>query len=376
MEVHASVKHLDYGSELQSSSSDMGIRCHVLCGGVPVDKITFTNYQRLLVIWQIKKAYTMEEWSDGLVRSGVVPLVAESQSDNEDQWCLSKGLTKILSTSHHRLEIETYLPVAARAQAELTGKPATEGMASRYSSSRFKVYSDLRNDVSWFFPYIENVYDQLRTKLGQEPSQYLPIKCMIKQGPPGGIGGWTVSGEMGVEAGDFEKNRWCLVISAQELVNLFTGSVSAGWPSDWWANHKSPFPIMVAVEVVRDLGYEQEANECDREFESDPLYVWHRSLRRTYGWDLYRNMFSAMKTDGVQLGRLGPNPSKRLTNYVLAYMSLGAGGLYLQSATQTIPNADQRMVQNIIGTRQRILASPRTDQRWIQYLSGNYSSSS
>jgi hypothetical protein len=373
MEVLASVKHVECGSELQSSSSDTGIRCHVLCGGVPVDKTTFTNYQRLLVIWQVRKAYTMEEWSDGLVRSGAVPLVAESQFDNEDQWCLSRGLTRMLLAGDHRSEIERHLPMAARAQTELIGKPATEGMTSRYSSSLFKVYSDLRNDVSWFFPYIESIYEQLKTKLGQEPSHYLPIKCIIKQGPPGGIGGWTVSGEMGVEAGNFEKNRWCLVISAQELVNLFTGSISAGWPSDWWANQKSPFPIMVAVEVVRDLGYAHEANEYDREFGSDPLYVWHRSLRRTYGWDLYRKMFSAMKTDGVQLDRLGPNPSKKLTNYVLAYMSLGAGELYLQSATQTIPNADQRMVQDIVGTRQRILASPRTDQRWAQYLSGDLS---
>ena len=349
----------------------MGIKCHVLCGGAPVDKITFTNYQRLLVVSQAKKAYTMEDWSDNLVRSGTISLVAESQFDNEDQWCASRGLTKILSAGDHRPEIETYLPIAARAQIELIGKPATEGMTSRYSSTRFKVYSDLRNDVSWFFPYIEIVYDQLKTKLGHEPSQYLPIKCVIKQGPPGGIGGWTASGEMGIEAGDFEKDRWCLVISAQELVNLFTGSISAGWPSDWWANHRSPFPIMVAVEVVRDLGYVQEANEYDKEFESDQIYVWHRSLRRRHGWDLYRNMFSAMKSDGIRLDRLGPNPGKRLTNYVLAYMSLDAVGLDLQSATQLIPDADQRMVQNIIGIRQRILASPRTDQRWVQYLNGN-----
>ena len=349
------------------------MRCHVLCRGAPIDKITFTNYQRLLVVWQAKKAYTMEDWSDNLVRSGTIPLVAESQFDNEDEWCLSKGLTKISVAGHHREEIEAYLPIGT-IQTESKDKPVAEGITSRYSSVRFKIYSDLRDDVSWFFPYIESVYDQLKTKLSHEPIQYLPIRCMVKQGPPGGIGGWTASGEMGIEAGNFEKNRWCLVISAQELVNLFTGSISAGWPSDWWANHKSPFPIMVAVEVIRDLGYEQEANEYDREFESDPLYVWHKSVKRTHGWDLYRTMFSAMKSDGIQLDRLGPNPSKRLTNYVLAYMSLGAGGIYLQSATQAIPNADQKMVQDIIGIRQRILATSRTDQRWVEYLSGTISS--
>ena len=169
------------------------------------------------------------------------------------------------------------------------------------------------------------------------------------------------------------KNRWCLVIVAQELTNLFTGSVSTGWPTDWWANHRSPYPIMVAVEVVRDLGYIQESKDYDEEFKNDPLYVWHRNMKRTYGWDLYRNMLSAVKTDGIMWDRLGPNPGKTRTNYVLAYMALGAGKLNLSSAAETIPNADQKMVEDIVRARETIHMISRNEQKWMQYLSGDYS---
>jgi hypothetical protein len=316
----------------------------------------------------------MEGWSDDLVRAGIVPLVAESQLHDEEGWCRSRGLAKIGLAGHHKPEIEPHLP-RQPIQRDPSTVSSDHRTSSRYSSTRFNIFSDVNRDISWFFSYIEKVYDQLKDKFGHEPTQYLPIKYTIKQGKPGGIGGWTSAGEMGVEAGDFEKNRWCLVISAQELVNLFTGSISSGWPTDWWANHKSPFPIMAAVDVVRDLGYTQEAKEYDREFEKDSLYVWHRNMKRTHGWSLYRNMFSAVKADGIQWDRIGANPSKLRTNYVLAYMGIGAGRLDLPSVAEMIQDADLKMVEEIMRVRERAKALPHIDQRWTQFVTGNYARS-
>ena len=245
-------------------------------------------------------------------------------------------------------------------------------MSLLYSSPRFRIRSDVTYDISWFFQYIENVYEQLKMKLSHEPTQHLPIMCTIKRGSLGGIRGWTSEGEMGIECDDFVKNRWCLVISAQELTNLFTGSICSGWPTDWWANHKSPFPIMVAVEVIRDLGYANEANDYDSEFQDDPLYLWHKNVRKTCGWEVYQNMFSAMKKDGIQLDRLGPNPGRTRTNYVLAYMRTGAGVLRLPTAIGIVPDADQDMIEAISLTRGKIQAIPRSDQTWAKYLKGEY----
>lgn len=394
----------------------------------------------------------MEDWSDGLVRSGIVPLIVESQFDDENQWCDSRALTKIGLAVYHRPEIRRYLPsldkidvavryglvrwggtqgwsaqgfppnssvrvsvitssgsivlgdalvtderggvegvftVGTNIPAETVvlyvrsvSEPSTYGetdftvessatMALKHSSDRFNIYSDFENDISWFYPYVESVYDQLKAKFGYEPSHYLPIEYTIKRGPPGEIGGSTSEGKIEVKASDFSENRWCLVISAQELVNLFTGSICRGWPSDWWADHRSPFPIMVAIEIIRDLGYVQEADDSHEEFKGDPLYIWHREMKRKYGWRIYRNMFSAMKADGIQLDQLGPNPGKLRTNYVLAYMSIDTDELDLSSAA-TISSADLSMIQAIIRARQRIQMLPLTDRRWKQYLEGNY----
>jgi hypothetical protein len=38
------------------------------------------------------------------------------------------------------------------------------------------------------------------------------------------------------------------------MVNLSTGALaSGGWPMDWWADHRSPFPLMTAVQIETDL---------------------------------------------------------------------------------------------------------------------------
>lgn len=355
--------------ETNKSGCASGLTCHVLCGGASINETNFSDFQRLIVVWQTRRAYTMEGWSDALVRSKTIPIVSEPQYDNEDQWCLSKSLEKVGLAIDYREEIESYLPGFVSRKDETH---SSEDMTLRYSSSRLQLFSNAPNDISWFHLYLEEVYDQIKAKFEHEPSFYLPIRYVIKRGIPGSIKGWTASGEVGVEAGDFVQNRWCLVISAQELVNLFTGSICSGWPVDWWANHRSPFPIMVAVEVVRDLGYLQEANDFDDEFEKDELYTWHKKVKATLGWNLYRKMFSAIKEDGVQLDRIGSNPSKLRTNYVLAYMGIGAGGFYLNSATGTIPGADQKMVEEVIDTRQQIQRYPRHDQKWLSYLNGNY----
>jgi len=426
----------------------------VLCGGVHVDKSSFIAYQRLLVIWQTMKVYTMERWSDDLVRSGLIPIIGEFQLDNEDQWCVSRNLTKVGSATNYRSEIEPYLsggsptitasidritvrqgqiqiwsargfppnsivrvsisssqgvlflgpdpttnengeiqgsfeigtnlptgPVTLKielasggtlyGQTRFTIEPS-ETMSLRYSSARFRIQSDVTYDISWFFQHIENVYEQLKMKLGHEPTQHLPIMCTIKRGSSGGIRGWTSEGEMGIECDSFVKNCWCLVMSAQELTNLFTGSICSGWPTDWWANHKSPFPVMVAVEVIRDFGYVNEANDYDSEFQADQLYVWHKNVKKTCGWEVYQNMFSAMKKDGIQLDRLGPNPGRKRTNYALAYMKIGAGMTQLPTAMGVIPDADQHMIEAISLAREKIQTIPHSDLAWAKYLNGEY----
>jgi len=234
----------------------------------------------------------------------------------------------------------------------------------RYQSRQFRIFSDTPYSIEWFYCFIEEAYKRISDWFGFEPSRYLPIKCTIKQGKPGGISGWTGGGEFGVEAAPFTKNRWCLCLSVQELVNIFTGSLSSGWPVDWWANHKSPFPIMAAIRTVRNLGYVKEAEEHNKEFLQDPLYKWFDSL--TPLWKVFSDMFERMWSDGISWDRIGVNPSKLRTNYVLAYM------MRVRDALDVIPEADRQMGLDIETARGNLQRIPRSDSRWIEYLHGNY----
>ena len=162
-------------SVTKESEYDLGVACHVLCGGARVNEANFSNFQRLIVVWQTKRAYSMEGWSDELARSKTIPIVSESQYDNEDQWCVSKGLAKVGLAVDYREEIESHLPSSATS------------MTLRYSSNRFRLFSDVQKDISWFHIYIEGVYDQIKAKFEHEPSLYLPIRYVVKRGVPGSI---------------------------------------------------------------------------------------------------------------------------------------------------------------------------------------------
>jgi hypothetical protein len=101
--------------QTKESEYDLGVACHVLCGGARVNEANFSNFQRLIVVC----------WSDELARSKTIPIVSESQYDNEDQWCVSKGLAKVGLAVDYREEIESHLQSSATS------------MTLRYSSNRF-----------------------------------------------------------------------------------------------------------------------------------------------------------------------------------------------------------------------------------------------
>lgn len=154
--------------QAKESGYNSGVACHVLCGGASINETSFTDFQRLIVVWQTRRAYTMDSWSDSLARSKSIPIVSESQYNNEDQWCFSKGLKKVGLAVDYRKEIESYLPgiVSQKDLAQPTGD-----MTLRYSSSRFQLFSDTSKDILWFHHYVEEVYDEIKTKLGHEPNR-------------------------------------------------------------------------------------------------------------------------------------------------------------------------------------------------------------
>lgn len=98
------------------------------------------------------------------------------------------------------------------------------------------------------------MYSDYKSILGLGDAKRLPIPVIVKSSEEcqGGISGGTANGELGYCAGQWSSNQFCYGILAHELCNLFTGElVSGGWPTAWWANHRSPFPTLIANEAMR-----------------------------------------------------------------------------------------------------------------------------
>ncbi|MCW3058869.1 MAG: hypothetical protein JWQ02_690 [Capsulimonas sp.] len=117
------------------------------------------------------------------------------------------------------------------------------------------------------------------------------------------------------------------VFGVHEIVNDFTGAVSGGWPRDWWADDRSPFPGMTEIHLLNELGLPEIAKADDKDLSRDPLYVMFKAIQAKYGWGVFSRMFSNMTTNHVNWSQVdsGHNPSAVLTNMVTAYMVLGSG---------------------------------------------------
>jgi len=221
-----------------------------------------------------------------------------------------------------------------------------------------------------FFDYADKVWDKIAEWWGSIPVQtrfYLWVHNLRGQGKDGFAGHISaldsVVGKRVVGAGVIDdaffttmhgiKGFRAYQLINQETVNLLNALVvSAGWPVDWWANHRSPFPAMVSVEVERalvpEVSFHSEmwfhnppsksppdklppelhqiwAKETKAVEEEQRLYSMFKDLKDMYGWIMFRKMFTMMRDDGIDLQRIGENPSTILTSYVTAYLTLGAG---------------------------------------------------
>ncbi len=172
------------------------------------------------------------------------------------------------------------------------------------------------------------------------------------------------------------KAYWAHILITHEMVNLFTGQVvSGGWPVDWWANHRSPFPLMTAVEIEYAL-VPQMAVFHERQGREDPLVVMFLRLKDQFGWAIFRKAFRAAIDDGIHWDALGANPSALRTAYVAAYLQIGAPEDISGILGPLVPGYDGQTVQDIVKARSRWLALPEGSSRRKElqqaFLKGDY----
>jgi hypothetical protein len=128
---------------------------------------------------------------------------------------------------------------------------------------------------------------------------------------------------------------WGYLLTLHEFVNVWTGEMTSGWPTDWWADHRSPFPNAMDEEVFRDLGNRQN-NQVLRNAataqherytisEPDPqVQMFVRFFDAFGGFAAYNRVFALVRGDGLEWDTVSPsNPSPTRTEYVIAYLQLG-----------------------------------------------------
>ena len=191
------------------------------------------------------------------------------------------------------------------------------------------------NGADWItknaVPYLEAAYKVYRDdeiQVGELP--HLPVRVTVRSSSQcaGGIGGATGEGSLSYCAGEWNSNQYCYGIVTHELCNLFTGEcVTAGWPTEWWANHRSPFPTMLANEVMRVLIPKYYRMWGDY---NDPLVLMFEKLYKTYP-GMFSRMFKKMRELGISLASYSDPYLSQVVYYFMFFGAQKALGRYFVS---------------------------------------------
>ena len=200
-----------------------------------------------------------------------------------------------------------------------------------------KIVFDIRSDFPGQNPWVKKLLKQsakfLDENLASESAK-VPRKIIVtikkdpkSRGISGNANGYNNS--INFKSSSWPKDKYREWILVHELVNLLTSYYgSKAYPSDWWANGRSPFPIYISSIVLSNLGYKHGAKwtyTLHRD-QLDQQFFW--KLHNKYGIELFKKFFTLLQTDGVDLKKIGkswPHPDKVRSAYALSYLSLAAG---------------------------------------------------
>jgi hypothetical protein len=252
-------------------------------------------------------------------------------------------------------------------------------------------FNEHKADISALYDYADKAYDKLCESWGLMPARNKYI-LLVMDRPGGGFATGDISEVhaitgrpspgIGCSYDAFSgtangiKGYWAHILITHEMVNSFTGQiVSGGWPVDWWANHRSPFPLMTAVEIEYAL-VPNMAVFHERQGREDPLVRMFLHLKDQYGWAMFRKAFRTAIDDGIKWDAFGANPSALRTAYVAAYLQVGAPEGISGILEPLVPGYDTQVVKDIVKARSKLVASPEKSlkrQEWKRaFLKGDY----
>lgn len=247
-----------------------------------------------------------------------------------------------------------------------------------------------KDDLEPFYDYADKAFEDL-VKLWGLPMPENSYALLVRPEPGGGFAtgdvleahpvthratpGIGVSFDAFYNEANGVKGYWGYAILTHEMVNLFTGKlVSGGWPLDWWADHRSPFPLMTAVQIETDLIPKVAATHAKQL--SGDVEKMFTQLRDDIGWPLFVRAFKAAKDDGMNWDRIGKNPSALRTNYVCAYLQIGAEKDLEKYIKGVLKEYSAQTVADIVKAREAWKALPESDPKRAKlrdaFLHGDY----
>lgn len=195
-----------------------------------------------------------------------------------------------------------------------------------------------------FYSYGDSVIDELVTLFNVPAAGLYTFEAST---PTGGAHtgseccglGVTVTGDAFYNDGYGVKGFWGYLLALHETINDWTGQVTGGWPTDFWADHISAFPNSMDWHVMGTLGEKLKDGNLTaasvaqkKRFypggdSADPRVVAFDEIFALPGYDYagFGRVFRYIEGDKLSWDRLGvPNPDPLRTEYTIAYLSLGA----------------------------------------------------
>lgn len=257
--------------------------------------------------------------------------------------------------------------------------------------------------VQPYFAFVDRIMPQLSQDFGLSSDAQFYIQVMPPVGyfsTPTPFGpGVNITGDAFYNTSYGIPGFYAYVAIVHEFVNQWTDLAmdGGGWPTDFWANHRSPFPNFVDPIVLHELGLSDVAAAQKARFlpggdTEDAQVPMFTSLFDDFGgWPLFRSYFKLLQADGVtwqalrdppnfrtQTAFVSGNPSPLLANYVVAYFNLAAASdvrprFDAADVGQKPPNwpsdqsfstyaLDARAIARIATAHCRILAAPAAQQ--------------
>jgi hypothetical protein len=218
----------------------------------------------------------------------------------------------------------------------------------RYRSDRSRfcvhpvIWTAHEADVKKFFAFGDFVVGELQNLFGVTPKD-LPFTIQVEQVSGGAHTGSDFGPGVGVTGDAYYndlggvKGFWGYLLTMHELINVWTGMVSEGWPTDWWADHRSPFPNSMDYQIMLASGMRLDDDNLIKaagiqherlgvmgkgDFDSE-VKLFDDFFTQFGGFPTFARIFKLIQADGVKWTGVAKNPSPLLSAYVIAYVSLG-----------------------------------------------------